>query len=249
ISMSLLRERMIEDMQLHGLSANTQDVYVRAVCQLSDYVNTVLAKITEEDLRRYFLYLAKEKKCSRSTSTIALCGIKLFFERTLGRDWPILDLVRPGKERKLPVVLSRQEVHQVLSCPPSQFAHRLAPMRQPIGPAADSNLFIDTAAAGHLLSAPRGLAHFLDVSAAFKPMSWCSIRSTLPMTRTKTIPAPWRRFVRRCCDCATPLKRPSSSFITSASPSAGTKSAAPSAAPVPFTPSAILISCSLAPHL
>ena len=116
--MSLLRERMIEDMQLHGLSANTQDVYVRAVCQLSDYVNTVLAKITEEDLRRYFLYLAKEKKCSRSTSTIALCGIKFFFERTLGRDWPILDLVRPGKERKLPVVLSRQEVHQVLSCPP-----------------------------------------------------------------------------------------------------------------------------------
>lgn len=55
---------------------------------------------------------------------------------------------------------------RVLICqfelPTSQFAARLSPMRQPIGSAADSNLFIDTAAAGHLLNAPRGLDHFLN---------------------------------------------------------------------------------------
>jgi len=54
---------------------------------------------------------------------------------------------------------------RVLVCqfelPTSQFAQRLAPMRKPIGEGADSNLFIDTDAAGHLLSAPRGLDHFL----------------------------------------------------------------------------------------
>src|SRR5438477_2704844 len=54
---------------------------------------------------------------------------------------------------------------RVLICqfelPTSQFAARLAPMRKPIGSAADSNLFIDTEAAGHLLSTPRGLDHFL----------------------------------------------------------------------------------------
>lgn len=54
---------------------------------------------------------------------------------------------------------------RVLICqfelPTSQFAQRLAPMRKPIGSAADSNLFIDTEAVGHLLSAPRGLDHFL----------------------------------------------------------------------------------------
>jgi hypothetical protein len=56
---------------------------------------------------------------------------------------------------------------RVLICqfelPASQFARRLAPMRSPIGEAADSNLFVDTRAAGHLLSAPRGLDHFLRV--------------------------------------------------------------------------------------
>ena len=54
---------------------------------------------------------------------------------------------------------------RVLICqfelPASQLASRLAPMRSPIGEAADSNLLIDTAAAGHLLSTPRGADHFL----------------------------------------------------------------------------------------
>jgi len=54
---------------------------------------------------------------------------------------------------------------RVLICqfelPATQFARRLAPMRSPIGAAADSTLFIDIGAAGHLLSAPRGLDHFL----------------------------------------------------------------------------------------
>jgi len=61
---------------------------------------------------------------------------------------------------------------RVLICqfelPAVQFARRLAPMRSPIGPSADSNLFIDTRAAGHLLSAPRGLDHFLQAIGSVK---------------------------------------------------------------------------------
>jgi len=57
------------------------------------------------------------------------------------------------------------QARRVLICqfelPTSQFAVRLSPMRKPIGSAADSNLLIDTEASGHLLSAPRGLDHFL----------------------------------------------------------------------------------------
>ncbi len=43
-----------------------------------------------------------------------ICGIKFFFERTLQREWVTFDLVRPPKSKKLPVVLSREEVRQVL---------------------------------------------------------------------------------------------------------------------------------------
>ena len=85
--MTQLRQRMIEDMQLRGYSARTQEAYVRAVRQLAEYVHGGPEKVTEDQLRRYFLYLANEKKYARPTTTIALCGIKFFYEHTLHRDW------------------------------------------------------------------------------------------------------------------------------------------------------------------
>jgi len=74
--MTPLRQRMIEDMQLRGFSARTQESYVTAVRQLADHYHTSPDRLTEENLRQYFLYLANEKKVARATATIALCGIK-----------------------------------------------------------------------------------------------------------------------------------------------------------------------------
>ena len=48
--MSLLRDRMIEDMQLHGYSASTQELYARAVSLMSKYVHHGPDKVTEEEL-------------------------------------------------------------------------------------------------------------------------------------------------------------------------------------------------------
>jgi site-specific recombinase XerD len=48
--------------------------------------------------------------------TIAIVGIRFFFERVLVREWTIFNLVRPAPEKKLPVVLSREEVRQILRC-------------------------------------------------------------------------------------------------------------------------------------
>ena len=114
--MTPLRQRMIEDMQLRGLSEITQDRYVRAVRQLAEHYGKSPTKIAEEDLRRYFLYLKNDKKAARSTCTVALCGIKFFYEHTLKREWPTLTMIRPPKEHKLPVVLSVEEVQQLLGC-------------------------------------------------------------------------------------------------------------------------------------
>ena len=105
---------MTEDMQLAGYSSKTQQAYVGAVRQLFTHFNCTPAQLTEEQLRQYFLYLTNERKVSRPTVTIALCGIKFFFERTLKREWTLLGLVRPRWEKKLPVVLSREEVHRIL---------------------------------------------------------------------------------------------------------------------------------------
>ena len=111
-----LRQRMIEDMQLRGLAERTQQMYVAAVRQLAEHYGKSPDLITEEELRQYFLYLKNDKQYSRSTCTIALCGIKFFYEHTLQQEWPTLTLVRPPRERKLPVILSREEVCRILSC-------------------------------------------------------------------------------------------------------------------------------------
>lgn len=113
--MTPLRQRMIEDMQLRGFSARTQECYVAAVRQLATHYHSRPDRLTEEDLRRYFLYLATEKKVARATATIALCGIKFFYEHTLQRPWTTLRFIRPPREKKLPVVLGRDEVRRILA--------------------------------------------------------------------------------------------------------------------------------------
>lgn len=114
--MNALRARMIEDLQLHGLSKSTQLLYVREVRHLAEYYRKPSDQITEEELRQYFLHLSKEKHVSPSTLRVALCGIRFFYERTLHKQWTILDLVRPPYEKKLAVVLTVDEVRQILTC-------------------------------------------------------------------------------------------------------------------------------------
>src|SRR6266581_7288948 len=92
--MSPLRTRFLEDMQLHGFSPKTQSCYVGAVRAL----------------------LAKHYGKSPDLVTEALCGIKFFFQTTLQRNWTCFKLLRPAQSKKLPVVLSREEVQKILGC-------------------------------------------------------------------------------------------------------------------------------------
>jgi integrase/recombinase XerD len=112
--MTSLRQRMVEDMQLHGLSEETQEAYVRAVRQLAEHYGKSPQRISDEELRQYFLHLTNVKQLSSSTIKVALYGIKFLFQHTLRKEWPTLDLVRPRREKKLPVVLSVAEVQRVL---------------------------------------------------------------------------------------------------------------------------------------
>jgi integrase/recombinase XerD len=113
--MTELRKRMIESLQLRGLSERTQEAYVRAVRQLAVHYDKSPDLITEEELRQYFLHIKNVKKYSRASSTIAICGIKFFYEKTLGREFTTLKLVRAPREKKLPVILSVEEVQAILA--------------------------------------------------------------------------------------------------------------------------------------
>src|SRR5712691_3188437 len=100
--MTPLRQRMIQDLQLRGYSDRTVQAYVRSVAQLSNFYGTSPDRIVEEQVREYLLHLTNVQKVARGTHTIALCGIKFFYERTLGRTWPVLDVCPPQGREEAP---------------------------------------------------------------------------------------------------------------------------------------------------
>lgn len=112
--MTALRKRMAEDLQLKGYAPATQEAYLGAIERLAKHYNKSPDLISEEELRAYFLFMKEDKHYARSTATIILCAIKFFFEATLQKRWPVLALVRPAKEKKLPVILSQEEVKAIL---------------------------------------------------------------------------------------------------------------------------------------
>jgi len=113
--MTRLRQRMIEDLQLHGMSERTQQAYVRAVRLFAEHYRRSPDKITEEEIRQYFLHVLNVKKWRRATITQSLCAIKFFYEQTLHQKWTTLKIIRPPKENKLPVILTREEVLRILN--------------------------------------------------------------------------------------------------------------------------------------
>jgi site-specific recombinase XerD len=105
---------MLEDLQLAGYSPKTIKSYIYTVRDLAKHYHRSPDLLTDEEVRQFFLHLINERKLSKSSITIYLCGIKYFFETTLKKKLNILDIVRPRSSKRLPVVLSQDEVRTIL---------------------------------------------------------------------------------------------------------------------------------------
>lgn len=113
--MTPLRERMIQDMELHGLLPGTRFRYVVAIRSLAKHYRKAPDQLTEEELRAYFVYLTKTRQIAASTLSVYLSAIKFLFDKTLHRPWPLLRLLRAKNRRRLPVILSGEEVRRILA--------------------------------------------------------------------------------------------------------------------------------------
>jgi integrase/recombinase XerD len=109
-----LKDRMMEDMKLRSLAPGTQRGYLDAITALAKYYQRRPDQLSQEQIRGYLLYLIETRKFAKSTFKIHLSAMKFLYRRTLGRPWPVLELPRIKTEKKLPVVLSREEVWSVL---------------------------------------------------------------------------------------------------------------------------------------
>jgi integrase/recombinase XerD len=110
-----LRQRMLQDLQLAGLSDHTQEAYLRAVRQLADHFHTSPDRLSEHQVRDYFLHLKNDRKFASGSLVVAYSGIKFFYSHTTPRDWPTLKRLRVRKEKRLPDVLSVDEVRRLIA--------------------------------------------------------------------------------------------------------------------------------------
>jgi len=112
--MTALRQRMIEDMKLRRLAPGTQTAYLRSVRGLAQHYNKPPDQISDEELRQYVVYLIEDRQLAPNTWAAVLSGIKFLYTYTLKREWPLEKVVCSRKARRLPVVLSTDEVSQIL---------------------------------------------------------------------------------------------------------------------------------------
>jgi len=114
VTLDTWRERMSEDMRLRDFRPRTQEAYLLVARLFLGWVKKAPEQIADDDIRAYFLFLREEKKLAPSSINIALHGLRFFFIHTMHRDWGVFELLRVNKPRKLPVVLSRGEIRQLL---------------------------------------------------------------------------------------------------------------------------------------
>ncbi len=114
---SQLRQRMIEDMRLRKLSAKTQTAYIRAVVKLTRFLGRSPDTANAEDLRLFQLHL-NDSGTSSTTVNATITGLRFLFEVTLDQPEMMKKMSAVYLPRKLPLVLSSEEVTRLLDAAP-----------------------------------------------------------------------------------------------------------------------------------
>ena len=113
-AISPLRRRLIEDMTIRRLSPKTQLHYIRHVKRFADFLGRSADKATTEDVHRYQLWLASIG-ATVPTVNVSATALRFFFRVTLKRHDLAQEVVSTREPRRLPVVLSPEEVGRLLA--------------------------------------------------------------------------------------------------------------------------------------
>ena len=115
--MTVLRQRMTEDMQVRNLSLNTQTSYLQQVTRFARHFGKSPALLGPEEIRTYQVYLTNERKLAPGSIQIAIGALRFLYGVTLKEDWSFDEVLpRPKAPKKLPIILSPEEVLHFLDC-------------------------------------------------------------------------------------------------------------------------------------
>ncbi|MCF6249648.1 MAG: site-specific integrase [Methylococcaceae bacterium] len=113
--MTPLRQKMLAAMQVRGMSPQTHRSYLSAVTDLAKYYHRSPDQMSGEELQAFFLYLVKKRHLSPATCRLYLNALRFFYLQVLNRDSFGVRLQVPKREQRIPELLMRSEVGQILS--------------------------------------------------------------------------------------------------------------------------------------
>lgn len=112
--MTPLRQRFLDDLQLRNCAPRTREAYVAHVAQFARHFGRSPAELGAEEVRQYLLHLLRVRRLSTSTVHQCRCALRFLYQHTLRRPECVVDIEYRRQPKRLPVVLSQQEVHELL---------------------------------------------------------------------------------------------------------------------------------------
>ena len=112
--MTVLRQRMLDDMRIRNLAAETQTSYLRQVAKFARYHGQSPELLGPEDIRTYQLHLLDDRQLAPTSVAGTVAALRFLYQVTLKRDWAVEALPMPKRGDTLPVILSPEEVVRFL---------------------------------------------------------------------------------------------------------------------------------------
>lgn len=122
--MTELRQRMIQNMTIRGFSPRTHQSYIAAVRDLAKHYRRSPDALSMAEVQAYVAFMATTRKLSWSTCNVAVQAFRFLYHVTLRRDPVAFEIPLAKASQRLPEILSRDEVAQLLDSPPNP-KHRL----------------------------------------------------------------------------------------------------------------------------
>jgi len=113
--MTELRRRMDEDMIVRGMADRTRETYLAVVTGLAKHYHRSPDQISDEEVQAYLLHLIRDRHRSWSTCNITVHGLRFLYHTTLKRDHTTFHIPSARQPGRLPALLSRQEVQQLIA--------------------------------------------------------------------------------------------------------------------------------------
>ena len=108
--MTSLRQRMLADMELRNYASGTKRLYVTRVARFAAHFGKCPSRLGAAEIKEYLHHLVESENVSWSYFNQAVCALRFFYQVTLQRPEMIPHLPFPRQEKRLPTVLSEEEV-------------------------------------------------------------------------------------------------------------------------------------------